>query len=148
MKGVFMTSGAMLYNSSKHGRTNSTEVPAHNLNANNITLYQYQSCPFCSKTRAFLDYYGIQYKKVEVNPLFKREMKFSSYKKVPFIVVDHNKDSTEGVGTIQVSYYGNYLVYARLWECLTVSLHTVHYLYICWGWVLPSLFRLCLISLD
>lgn len=24
-----------------------------------VTLYQYQTCPFCCKTRAFLDYYGI-----------------------------------------------------------------------------------------
>jgi len=29
---------------------------------------------------------GIPYDVVEVNPLFKKEMKFSSYKKVPFIV--------------------------------------------------------------
>lgn len=51
-----------------------------------LTLYQYRTCPFCCKTRAYLDYYEIPYDIVEVNPLFKREMKFSSYRKVPFIV--------------------------------------------------------------
>ena len=51
-----------------------------------LTLYQYQTCPFCCKTRAYLDYYGIAYDVVEVNPLFRREIKFSKYRKVPFIV--------------------------------------------------------------
>lgn len=53
-----------------------------------LTLYQYQTCPFCSKTRAFLDYYGIEYEVVEVNPIFKREVKFSANRKMPFIIVD------------------------------------------------------------
>ena len=51
-----------------------------------LTLYQYQTCPFCCKTRAYLDYYGMSYNVVEVNPLFRREIKFSKYRKVPFIV--------------------------------------------------------------
>ena len=98
LRGVLMTSGALLLNSSRQvssdGSTLTKPIDS------SITLYQYQSCPFCSKTRAFLDYYGIQYKKVEVNPLFKREMKFSSYRKVPFIIVDDSES-----GTIQVSYH-------------------------------------------
>ena len=53
-----------------------------------LMLYQYQTCPFCCKTRAFLDYYGISYEVVEVNPLFRREIKFSKYRKVPFIICD------------------------------------------------------------
>ena len=51
-----------------------------------LTLYQYRTCPFCSKTRAFLDYHGIQYKLVEVNPVFRREIKFTSQRKLPFII--------------------------------------------------------------
>ena len=51
-----------------------------------LTLYQYQTCPFCCKARAYLDFYDIPYSVVEVNPLFKKEIKFSEYKKVPFIV--------------------------------------------------------------
>ncbi|TNN52420.1 Prostaglandin E synthase 2 [Liparis tanakae] len=33
-----------------------------------LTLYQYKTCPFCSKVRAFLDYHGLPYEVVEVNP--------------------------------------------------------------------------------
>jgi microsomal prostaglandin-E synthase 2 len=37
---------------------------------------------------AFLDYHDIQYKVVEVNPLSKKEIKWSDYKKVPILTVD------------------------------------------------------------
>ena len=53
-----------------------------------VTLYQYQNCPFCGKVRAFLDYYGIDYSIVEVNPLWKKEISFSKYRKVPFILAN------------------------------------------------------------
>lgn len=53
-----------------------------------VVLYQYEACPFCNKVRAFLDYYDIKYKVVEVNPLSKKEIKWSDYKKVPILVVD------------------------------------------------------------
>ena len=56
-----------------------------------VKLYQYQNCPFCCKVRAFLDYYGIDYEKVEVNPLLKSEIKFSEYRKVPIAIVDGNQ---------------------------------------------------------
>ena len=51
-----------------------------------ITLYQYEVCPFCCRVKAFLDYHGIPYKVVEVNPLTKGELKWSEYKKVPLVV--------------------------------------------------------------
>ena len=41
-----------------------------------------------SSISAFLDYYDIPYKVVEVNPLSKKEIKWSDYKKVPILVVD------------------------------------------------------------
>ena len=53
-----------------------------------VTLYQYQNCPFCGKVRAFLDYHGIKYNKVEVSPLWKGEISFSKYKKVPIVIAD------------------------------------------------------------
>ena len=69
-----------------------------------ITLYQYASCPFCNKVRAFLDYYGVDYTIVEVDPLFKEEIKFSEYRKVPIVVFQ---------GT-QVSYYNNVSFYLSI----------------------------------
>ncbi|XP_077002095.1 prostaglandin E synthase 2 isoform X3 [Tamandua tetradactyla] len=43
-------------------------------------------CPFCSKVRAFLDFHALPYQVVEVNPVRKTEIKFSSYRKVPILL--------------------------------------------------------------
>ncbi|XP_063066312.1 prostaglandin E synthase 2-like [Engraulis encrasicolus] len=53
-----------------------------------LTLYQYRTCAQCSKLRAFLDYYGLQYDTVEVNPIMRQEIKFSSSSKVPVLVIE------------------------------------------------------------
>lgn len=53
-----------------------------------MTLYQYKTCPFCSKVRAFLDYHGLPYEVVEVNPVMRKEIKWSVYRKVPILMVD------------------------------------------------------------
>ncbi|XP_027889834.1 prostaglandin E synthase 2 [Xiphophorus couchianus] len=53
-----------------------------------MTLYQYKTCPFCSKVRAFLDFYGLPYDVVEVNPVMRQEIKWSAYRKVPILMVD------------------------------------------------------------
>ncbi|XP_031283234.1 prostaglandin E synthase 2 [Pistacia vera] len=53
-----------------------------------VVLYQYEACPFCNKVKAFLDYHRIPYKVVEVNPINKKEIKWSDYKKVPILTVD------------------------------------------------------------
>lgn len=68
------------------GETGRSGILRESVHLPSIKLYQYQTCPFCCKTRAFLDYYGIDYEVVEVNPLFRREIKFSKYRKVPFII--------------------------------------------------------------
>lgn len=62
-----------------------------------VVLYQYEACPFCNKVKAFLDYYDIPYKIVEVNPMNKKEIKWSDYKKVPILMVDGEQmvDSSE-----------------------------------------------------
>ncbi|KAK1290423.1 hypothetical protein QJS10_CPB18g00008 [Acorus calamus] len=67
-----------------------------------IVLYQYAACPFCNKVKAFLDFYGLPYKLVEVNPISKKEIKWSDYKKVPILVVDGQQlsDSTEIISTL------------------------------------------------
>ncbi|PWA86536.1 Glutaredoxin [Artemisia annua] len=62
-----------------------------------LVLYQYQACPFCNKVKAFLEYNDIPYKIVEVNPINKKEIKWSDYKKVPILKVDGEQmvDSTD-----------------------------------------------------
>jgi len=60
-----------------------------------LTLYQFQSCPYCCKVRATLDYFGYPYDVVEVNSLTKSQMKFTEYKKVPVLVVDGKNGSEE-----------------------------------------------------
>ncbi|CAI8595009.1 unnamed protein product [Vicia faba] len=64
------------------------ERPPSDALPSDVVLYQYEACPFCNKVKAFLDYYDIPYKVVEVNPLSKKEIKWSEYQKVPIIMVD------------------------------------------------------------
>lgn len=59
-----------------------------------LTLYQYKTCPFCSKVRAFLDYHGLPYEIVEVNPVMRQEIKWSTYRKVPILMVNDDMVST------------------------------------------------------
>ena len=58
-------------------------------NGTPITLYQFESCPFCRKVRGVLDYHNLPYKVVEVHPLFKKELKefAPDYTKVPILRV-------------------------------------------------------------
>jgi microsomal prostaglandin-E synthase 2 len=39
-----------------------------------LTLYQFELCPFCHKVRAGLELKGLAYRKVEVNPMTKKEL--------------------------------------------------------------------------
>ncbi|XP_064616162.1 prostaglandin E synthase 2-like [Liolophura sinensis] len=57
-----------------------------------MTLFQYQTCPFCCKVRALLDYYGFSYDVVEVNSVWRTQTKWSSYKKVPILVIHGEKN--------------------------------------------------------
>lgn len=56
-----------------------------------LTLYQYKTCPFCSKVRAFLDFHSLPYQVVEVNPVRRAEIKFSSYRKVPILLAQEGE---------------------------------------------------------
>lgn len=60
-----------------------------------------------SAIAAFLDYYDIPYKIVEVNPLSKKEIKWSDYKKVPILMVDGEQmvDSSGLRALTLISYY-------------------------------------------
>ncbi|XP_078448267.1 glutathione S-transferase family protein [Wolffia australiana] len=66
----------------------SKEPPSPEFLPKEVVLYQYEACPFCNKVKAFLDYHDIPYKVVEVNPLSKKEVKWSEYQKVPILMVD------------------------------------------------------------
>ncbi len=50
-----------------------------------ITLYQYQSCPFCCKVRALLNFVKQPYEIVEVTPPKNKELSFTDYNKVPVL---------------------------------------------------------------
>ena len=50
-----------------------------------ITLYQYQSCPFCCKVRALLNFVKQPYEIVEVTPPKNKELDFIDYNKVPVL---------------------------------------------------------------
>ncbi|CAA6826390.1 MAG: Unknown protein [uncultured Thiotrichaceae bacterium] len=50
-----------------------------------LTLYQFQSCPFCGKVRAFMNHTGIEYDTVEVAPFGMKELDFTDHKKVPVL---------------------------------------------------------------
>ena len=60
-----------------------------------LTLLQYATCPFCCKVRAFLDYYGLPYDIVEVNPVLRSQLKISDYKKVPILFVTKNESKAK-----------------------------------------------------
>ena len=72
-----------------------------------VTLYQYQNCPFCGKVRAFLDYHGIKYNKVEVSPLWKGEISFSKYKKVPIVIAGDKQVGHSVGGCNAVNFFYN-----------------------------------------
>lgn len=51
-----------------------------------LILFQYQTCPFCCKVRAFLDSKGLSYSVVEVDAVLRQSIKWSPYKKVPMLL--------------------------------------------------------------
>ena len=59
-----------------------------------IVFYRYTTCPFCSKVKAFLDFHDLPHTLVEVEPMFKKEIKYNGgYGKVPqlrFNVMGHH----------------------------------------------------------
>lgn len=57
-----------------------------------LTLFQYQTCPFCCKVRALLDYRGYSYNIIEVNSIWRKEIKWSKYKKVPILVCERTTE--------------------------------------------------------
>jgi glutaredoxin len=61
-----------------------------------LTLFQYTSCPFCCKVRSVLDYYGLSYEVIEVNPVLRSQLKvlpIDGRKKVPVLVISRDTDN-------------------------------------------------------
>ncbi|XP_066568775.1 prostaglandin E synthase 2 [Amia ocellicauda] len=75
-----------------------------------LTLYQYKTCPFCSKVRAFLDYHGLPYSIVEVNPVMRKEIKFSEYRKVPILLVDAGETLQLNDSSVIISALKTFLI--------------------------------------
>ncbi|XP_017952053.1 prostaglandin E synthase 2 isoform X2 [Xenopus tropicalis] len=74
-----------------------------------LTLYQYKTCPFCSKVRAFLDFYQLPHEIVEVNPVMRREIKFSSYRKVPILIADSSSSLQLNDSSVIISVIKTFL---------------------------------------
>lgn len=51
-----------------------------------LVLFQYQTCPFCCKVRAFLDSNGLSYSIVEVDAVLRQGLKWSPTKRVPTLL--------------------------------------------------------------
>lgn len=51
-----------------------------------LVLFQFQTCPYCCKVRAFLDSMGFTYSIVEVDAVLRQDIKWSKYKKVPMVL--------------------------------------------------------------
>ena len=66
------------------------------------TMYCFETCPFCFKVKALLGSRGIEYSKVEVDPTFKTQLKWSEWAKVPIFV---DKDGTQVNDSNHILHY-------------------------------------------
>ena len=78
---------------------------------NDLTLYQFELCPYCHKVRAGLELKGLTYRKVEVNPMSKKELPAlpqGAPKKVPVLQAagDTVADSTDILTYLEANFPG------------------------------------------
>jgi microsomal prostaglandin-E synthase 2 len=66
------------------------------------TMYCFETCPFCFKVKALLGARGIAYSKVEVDPTFKNQLKWSDWRKVPIFV---DSDGTQVNDSNHILHY-------------------------------------------
>ncbi|KAG9335362.1 hypothetical protein JZ751_005284 [Albula glossodonta] len=74
-----------------------------------LTLYQYKTCPLCSKVRAFLDYHGLPYKVVEVNPVTRQEIKWTKHG-VPILLVEGSETVELNDSSVIISILKTFLI--------------------------------------
>ena len=60
--------------SHRAGLTTPREVLTVRARMDDLTLYQFELCPYCHKVRAGLELKGLAFRKVEVNPMTKKEL--------------------------------------------------------------------------
>uniref|UniRef100_A0AAZ3PU16 Prostaglandin E synthase 2-like n=1 Tax=Oncorhynchus tshawytscha TaxID=74940 RepID=A0AAZ3PU16_ONCTS len=86
--------GLSLYNtiqlSVQHHLAEEEDAKAYSDGGLKLTLYQYKTCTFCSKVQALLDYHRLPYEIVEVNPVMRKEIKWSIYRKMPILMVNND----------------------------------------------------------
>lgn len=57
-----------------------------------ITLYQYETSPYSSQLRSYLDYFGFKYEFIEVDPYTQVELKAITRRpKIPILVLEDEK---------------------------------------------------------
>ncbi|KAM4665134.1 prostaglandin E synthase 2 [Discoglossus pictus] len=98
------------YSLEEHRAEEERQVPDDSLQ---LTLYQYKTCPFCSKVRAFLDYHRLPHEIVEVNPVMRGELKFSTYRKVPILIANCGSSLQLNDSSVIISVMKTFLVSKR-----------------------------------
>lgn len=84
---VFIPAGVSVNQVVRQSSCTAPEPPP--LPAIDVLLYQYRICPFCHIIRANLDFMGIPYRTVEVNPVTQSELEFiEKPRKVPVVVLE------------------------------------------------------------
>lgn len=113
-----------LFSSSSASSPNPTPTTDDSVQSPNITLYQYQICPFCNKAKALLNYAKMDYKAIEVNPLTKEELKpwSQDYRKVPIAKI--NQEQINGSDEIMEALLDNTFVQKQLIDQWTSSAGT------------------------
>ena len=86
-----------------------------------LILYQYATCPFCCKVRAYLDYFGYNYEIVEVNSILRKELKWSNYRKVPILAVQTPVSCD--LKTKEMNYDTNFIVSFAINIRINFNLH-------------------------
>lgn len=67
-----------------------------------LLLLQYETCPFCCKVKAFLDFHRVPHALVEVDPIRRKELAFSkAYRKVPVAVLSGGRQVNNSADIIR-----------------------------------------------